>query len=53
MESPKVQTHNEPNFKGPISGNLDFEAQGRDSTFIFLYALLEKAILLVKRAKGM
>ena len=27
------------------SGDLDFEAQGRDSTFTFLHALLKKAIL--------
>ena len=48
-----VQTHNVPHFKGLISGNLDFEAQGRDSTFTFLHTLLKKAILLHKRAKGM
>ena len=34
-----------PHFKGLISGNLDFEAQGHDSTFTFLYAPEKKAIL--------
>ena len=53
LEPLGVQRRYVPHFKGLISGNLDFEAQGRDSTFTFLHALLKKAILLHKRAKGM
>ena len=52
MELLGVQRHNVPHFKGLISGNFDFEAQGLDSTFTFLYSLLKKAILLHKRAIG-
>ena len=48
-----VQRRYIPHFKGLISGNLDFEAQGRDSNFTILHTHLKKAILLHKRAKGM
>ena len=34
-----VQRRYVPHFKGLISGNLDFEAQGHDSTFTFFLAL--------------
>ena len=50
MEPLGVQRRYVPHFKDLISGNLDFEAQGRDSTFTFLHALLKKTILLHKRA---
>ena len=39
-----------PHFKGIISGNLDIEAQGRDSTFTFCHAQMKKVILLHKMA---
>ena len=52
MEPVGVQRRYVPHFKGLICANLDFEAQGRDSTFTFLHALLEKAILFHKKAKG-
>ena len=52
LEPVEVQRRHVPHLKDLISGNLDFEAQGRNSTFIFLHALLKKAILLHKRAKG-
>ena len=45
-----AQRHNVPHFKGLIMLYLDFEAQGRDSTFAFCQALLKKAILEGKRA---
>ena len=45
-----VQRHNVPHFKGLIMLYLDFEAQGRDSTFTFCHVLLKKAILLHKMA---
>ena len=48
----KVEEFDDLYFKGLISGNVDFEAQGRDSTFTFLHSLLKKAILLHKRAIG-
>ena len=52
LEALGVQRCYVPHLKGLISGNLDFEAQGRDSTFTFLHAHLKKAILLHKRAIG-
>ena len=45
LEPVGVQRHNVPHFKGLIMLYLDFEAQGRDSTFTFFHALLKKAIL--------
>ena len=39
LEPLEVQRHNVPDFKGLINGNLDFEAQGRDSTFTFVHSL--------------
>ena len=52
LEPPGVQRLYVSHFKGLISGNWDFEAQGCDSTFTFLHVLLKKAILLHKRAIG-
>ena len=49
LEPLGVQRRYVPHFKAPISGNLDFEAQGRDSTFTFLHTQKK----LYKRAKGM
>ena len=46
-----VQRRNVPHFKSLIVFYLDFEAQGRDSTFTFHHAHLKKAILLHKIAK--
>ena len=46
-----VQRHNIPHFKGLIVLDLDFEAQGRGSTFTFCHAHLKKAILLHKMAR--
>ena len=46
-----VQRHNVPHFKGLIMLYLDFEAQGRGSTFTFCHAHLKKAILLFKMAR--
>ena len=46
-----VRTHNVPHFKGLIMLYLDFEAQGRGSTFTFCHAHLKKAILLHKMAR--
>ena len=50
MEPVGVQRHNVPHFKGLIMLNLDFEAQGRGSTFTFCYGRMKKGILLHKRA---
>ena len=41
-----VQRRYVPYFKGIISGKVELEAQGRESTFTFCHALLKKAILL-------
>ena len=46
-----VKRHNVPDFKGLIVLYLDFEAQGRGSTFTFCHAHLKKAILLHKMAR--
>ena len=45
-----AQRHNVPHFKGLIMLYLDFEAQGRGSTFTFCHAHLKKAILHLKMA---
>ena len=50
IESVGVQRSNVPHFKGLIMLCLDFETQGRDSTFTFCHAHLKKAILLFKMA---
>ena len=50
MEPKGVQRRYVPHLKGLISGKVELEAQGRDSTFIICYALLKKAILHYKRA---
>ena len=50
LEPLGVQRRYVPHFKGLISGKVELEAQGRDSTFTFHHALLKKAILLHKRA---
>ena len=47
-----VQKRTISHFKGLISAKVDLEAQGRDSTFTLCHALLKKAILHLKRAKG-
>ena len=47
-----VHRHNVPHFKGLILLNLDFEAQGRGSTFTPCHAHLKKAISLGKLQKG-
>ena len=47
-----VHRHNVPHFKGLILLNLDFEAQGRGSTFTLCHAHLKKAISLGKLQKG-
>ena len=47
-----VQRRYVPHFKGLISGKVELEAQGRDSTFTFHHALLKKAILLLKMVKS-
>ena len=46
-----VHRHNVPHFKGLILLNLDFEAQGRGSTFTLCHAHLKKAISLGKLQK--
>ena len=46
-----VQRRTVPHFKGLIMLYLDFEAQGRDSTFTFHHAYLNKAVLLHKMAR--
>ena len=46
-----VQRHNVPHFKGLIMLYLDFEAQGRGSTFTLCHSYLKKAILLHKMAR--
>ncbi len=46
-----VQRHNVPNFKGLIMLYLDFDGQGRGSTFTFCHGHLKKAILLHKMAR--
>ena len=51
FEPEGVHRHNVPHFKGLILLNLDFEAQGRGSTFTFCHGHLNKAILLHKRAR--
>ena len=45
LEPLGVQRRNVPHFKGLIMLNLDFEAQGRGSTFTFCHGHLKKAIL--------
>ena len=45
------QRRNIPHFKGPIMLNLDFEAQGRGSTFTLCNDHLKKAISLGKLQK--
>ena len=50
FEPVRVQRHNVPHLKGLITFYLDFEAQGRGSTFIFCHSHLKKAILLHKMA---
>ena len=45
LEPVGVQRRNVPHFKGLIMLNLDFEAQGRGSTFTFCHGHLKKAIL--------
>ena len=52
LEPLGFQRHYVPHFKGLISGNLEPRAQGRDGTFTFCHALVEKAILHLKEAKG-
>ena len=52
MELLGVQRRYVPHLKGLISTKVDLEAQGRDSTFTFRHTLLKKAILHLKRAKG-
>ena len=47
-----VQRHTVPNFKGLIELYLDFQAQGRDSTFTICHALVKRAILHYKKAYG-
>ena len=47
-----VHRHNVPHFKGLIRLNLDFEAQGRGSTFTLCHANLKKGISLGKLQKG-
>ena len=46
-----VQRRNVPHFKGLIMLNLDFEAQGRGSTFTLCHDHLKKAISLGKLQK--
>ena len=41
----RVQRRYVPHLKGLIDAKVDLKAQGRDSTFTFRHALLEKAIL--------
>ena len=45
LEPLGVQRRYVPHLKGLISGKVDLEAQGRDSTFTFCHALWKKAIL--------
>ena len=45
LELDGVQTRNVPHFKGLTMLNLDFEAQGRGSSFTFCHGHLKKAIL--------
>ena len=52
MEPLEVQRRYVPHFKGLISVKVDLEAQWRDSTFNLYHTLLKKAILHLKRAKG-
>ena len=51
LEPVGVQRCNVPHFKGLIMLYLDFEAQGRGSTFTFCQGHLKKAILLHKMAR--
>ena len=44
-----VKKRNVPNFKGLIHAKMDLEAQGCDSTFTICHALVNKAILHLKR----
>ena len=52
LEPLGVHRHYVPHLKGLISGNLEPRAQGHDGNFIFCHALVEKAILHLKEAKG-
>ena len=45
LEPLGVQRHYVPHFKDLISGKVELEAKGRDSTFTFCHALLKKTIL--------
>ncbi len=45
LEPMGVQRRYVHHFEGLISGKVELEAQGRDSTFTFHHALLKKAIL--------
>ena len=44
LEPLGVQRRYVPHFKGLISGKVELEAQGRDSTFTFCHAHLKKAM---------
>ena len=52
LEPLGVQRRYVPHFKGLISGKVELEAQGRDSTFTICHTLLKKAILEGKTPKG-
>ena len=52
LEPPRVRERNVPHLKGLISDKLEPTAQGRNSTFTFLHALLKKAILHHKTPKS-
>ena len=51
FEPEGVKRHNVPHFKGLIMFYLDFEAQGRGSTFTLCHDHLKKAISLGKLQK--
>ena len=52
LEPLGVQRRYVPHLKGPISGNVELKGQGRDGTFTFCHALVDKAILHLKESKG-
>ena len=52
LEPLEVQRRNVPHSKGLIYAKVELEAQGCDSTFTICQALVKKAVLHCKRAKG-
>ena len=52
LEPLEVLRRNVPHFKGLIYAKVELEAQGCDSTFTICHALVKKAVLHCKMAKG-